>query len=307
MKPIVVVGSINMDLVTHVDRIPRPGETVTGTSFQIHSGGKGANQAVAIAKLGYPCILLGAVGEDVFGQNLLRTLSAYNVDITNVREVPGSSGTATIIVDSNAENCIVVTPGSNAQVTEEYVTRHEHLIRSAGIVLLQLEIPIATIEWVVRCCAENGIPVMLDPAPARALSRDVLRNLDWFTPNETEAEFYAPQTKSPSEAIEQLFAIGPRNVILKRGSQGAIVADAEGKCFHAEAFEVTAIDTTAAGDAFNGAFAVAMMRGLPFPECARFAAAAAAIAVTRCGAQPSLPTNAEVVAFMDRTTQLPAV
>lgn len=307
MKPIVVVGSINMDLVTQADRIPRLGETVTGKDFQVHSGGKGANQAVAVAKLGYPCVLLGAVGDDVFGDKLLRTLRGYAVDTNYVREVVGSSGTASIIVNSNAENCIVVTPGANVLVSEEYLIAHQHVIKSAGLVLLQLEIPIESVEWVVRCCAENKIPVMLDPAPARPLSSEIMRSVDWFTPNQTEAEFYTDSADgSTDEVVDKLFAMGIRNVILKRGAEGALVARSAGQRSWTRAFKVAALDTTAAGDAFNGAFAVGLMRGMPVDECARFASAAAALAVTRCGAQPSLATLKEVSEFMAAHVSDPA-
>jgi ribokinase len=304
MKPIIVVGSINMDLVTHADRIPRPGETLTGTDFQVHSGGKGANQAVAIGKLGYPCTLLGAVGKDVFGEKLLRNLSTHGVETGYIRDVPGSSGTASIIVSSTGENCIIVTPGSNASVTPDYLAAHEHLIKTAGIVLLQLEIPIESVEWVVRCCAESGIPVMLDPAPAQPLPEQLLRSVDWFTPNQTEAEFYSDYAKTTDEILSRLFAKGIRNVVLKRGEEGALIADVDGCREWTSAFPVSAVDTTAAGDAFNGAFAVALMRKLSLAECGRFASAAAAISVTRCGAQPSLPSEKEVSAFMSIHSQV---
>lgn len=299
MKPIVVVGSINMDLVTHVDRIPRPGETLIGTGFQLHPGGKGANQAVAVARLGYPCVLLGAVGDDVFGQDLLRNLEAYGVAVCHVLTVPGPSGTASIAVSSSAENSIIVTPGSNTQVTTKYLADNASLLREAGMVLAQLEIPLDTVEWLARFCAENQVPLMLDPAPARALSASLLEKVDWFTPNQTEAEFYAGEESATETILAKLFGKRIRNVILKRGSEGAWIANANGMRCGIEAFEVAARDTTAAGDAFNGAFAVALMRGQSIEECGRFAAAAAAISVTRCGAQPSLATDQEVVAFME--------
>jgi ribokinase len=300
MKPIVVVGSINMDLVTEVERIPRPGETLIGTGFQTHSGGKGANQAVAVARLGHPCVLLGAVGEDVFGQDLLRTLRGYGVDTSRVRTVPGPSGTASIAVSASAENSIIVTPGANGHVSADYLTRNADLIREAGIVLAQLEIPIETIEALTRFCAEHNVPVMLDPAPARTLSPSILKQVSWFTPNQVEAEFFAGDGGT-DELLAKLFDIGIRHVILKRGSEGALIADANGMRCRVDAFEVTARDTTAAGDAFNGAFAVALMRGEPINECGRFAAAAAGISVTRAGAQPSLPTKHEVTAFLETT------
>jgi ribokinase len=304
MKPIVVVGSINVDLVTHAERIPRAGETLTGTDFRVHSGGKGANQAVAVGKLGHPCTLLGAVGNDVFGDKLLRTLSAYGVDTAYIQDISGSSGTASIIVSSTAENCIVVTPGANACVTEDYLAAHEHVIKSAGMVLLQLEIPIASVEWVIRCCARNRVPVMLDPAPARPLTPEILSNVEWFTPNQTEADFYTGNGNADpaGQMLARLFAAGVRNVILKRGAEGALIANVSGGLHWTRAFEVNAVDTTAAGDAFNGAFAVALMRGLTVPECGRFAAAAAAISVTRFGAQPSLPTGKEVEDLMALAT-----
>jgi ribokinase len=298
MKPIVVVGSINMDLVTRAERIPRPGETLIGTDFQLHSGGKGANQAVAVAKLGYPCTLLGAVGDDVFGTDLLHTLARYGVDTKHVRRVPGSSGTASIVVGANAENCIVVTPGSNASVTQEYLSQQLAIIQNAGLVLLQLEIPIESVEWVVRCCAENKVPVMLDPAPACSLPAELFGNIEWFTPNQTEAEFYADGASSIDAVLGKLLATGIRNVILKRGSEGALIATSNGERSWTDAFEVAAVDTTAAGDAFNGAFGVALMRGMSVAQAARFAAAAAALSVTRCGAQPSLATQQEVAEFM---------
>jgi ribokinase len=298
MKPIVVVGSINMDLVTQVERIPRAGETLTGTGFQTHSGGKGANQAAAVARLGHQCVLLGAVGEDVFGQDLLKTLRGYGVDTGKVLTVRGPSGTASIAVSASAENSIIVTPGANAHVSTDYLTRNAELIREAGIVLAQLEIPIETIEALTRFCAEHKVPVMLDPAPARPLGASILRQVHWFTPNQIEAEFYGGRG-STDEVLGKLFAAGIPHVILKCGSEGALIADANGMRCRVEPFEVTARDTTAAGDAFNGAFAVALMRGYSIHESGRFAAAAAAISVTRAGAQPSLASQEEVAAFLE--------
>lgn len=301
MNPIVVIGSINMDLVSQAPRIPRPGETVKGCGFQLHSGGKGANQAVAAAKLGYPCILLGAVGDDVFGTDLLRTLRGYGVDTQHVATVPGPSGTAIIVVDSDAENAIVVTPGSNASVTVDYLQRNLEIIRNAGVVLLQLEIPLETVEWIIGYCAEHHVKVMLDPAPAASLSSAALKEVDWFTPNQTEAEFYTGDGLSTETMLSQMFQKGLRNVILKRGAEGAVIASENGSRYTVNAFQVPAIDTTAAGDAFNGAFAVAYMRSLSIEECGRFAAAAAALSVTRTGAQPSLATLDEVTAFCKKS------
>jgi ribokinase len=297
MKPIVVVGSINVDLVTEVSRVPRPGETLTGTGFQLHSGGKGGNQAVAVARLGYPCTILGAVGDDVFGRDLSDNLQKYGVDTRHLLRVPGPSGTATIVVSSTAENSIIVTPGANAHVSAAYLEAHADVIRGAGIVLTQLEIPLATVVRLIDFCAENGVPLMLDPAPAIPLAASLLARVTWFTPNETEAEFYAGEGRADDEMLGTLFGMGVRNVILKRGSEGALIAGSDGTRARIDAFRVAALDTTAAGDAFNGAFAVALMRGGSADDCGRFASAAAALSVTRRGAQPSMPNAEEVAAF----------
>jgi ribokinase len=298
MKPIVVVGSINMDLVSQTERIPKPGETLIGTSFQLHSGGKGANQAVAVARLGYPSTLLGVLGDDIFGTQLLATLQGFGVDMSHAGFVAGSSGTASIVVDARGENTIIVTPGSNLQVTPTYLRSKLDVLRSAGMILAQLEVPIETVEWLAQFCAESGVPLMLDPAPAQVLPAELLAGVTWLTPNQTEAAFYAANSESTEDMLGRLFAQGVANVILKEGSDGAVVATADGVRKRVQAFPVDVLDTTAAGDAFNGAFAVALMRNLPLEECARFAAAAAAISVTRNGAQSSLASGEEVLAFL---------
>ena len=293
MKPIVVVGSINMDLVTQTERIPGPGETLIGSGFEVHSGGKGANQAVAVARLGYPCILLGALGDDIFGRQLLASLTGDGVATEHLAQVPGASGTATIVVDSNGENTIIVTPGANHAVTPEYLGTKMDVLRGAGMVLAQLEIPIETISWLARQCREMGVPLMLDPAPAQELPPAIFNGIAWFTPNQTETAFYSGGLEGEGN-LAALLQKGIRNVVLKEGGDGALLATADGRRERVEPFAVAALDTTAAGDAFNGAFAVALMRDLPAAESARFAAAAAAISVTRKGAQPSLATETEV-------------
>jgi len=297
-KPIVVVGSINMDLVAHTRRIPVPGQTVIGTGFDTTPGGKGANQAVAVARLGYQVHMVGAVGEDVFGQALLDNLTNAGVGTAAVARVSGPSGVAPILVAENGENSIVVVPGANGKVDTASVDRQATLIRSAGMVLCQLELPIETVSYLLALCSEAGVPVMLDPAPAAPLPEATWVQVAWFTPNETEAAFYLANNSKPEAAANQLLAKGVRGVVLKRGAEGAYVAIAGGKAAWVQPFQVEAVDTVGAGDCFNGAFAVALLESHDPFAAARFASAAAAISVTRRGAQASMPTRAEVDAFM---------
>ena len=293
-KPIVVVGSVTMDLVTRSRVIPRIGQTVIGTSFETTPGGKGANQAVAAARLGYPVEMVALVGTDAFGPQLLANLKNAGVGIGAMQQVEGSSGLAPLMVAENGENAIVVVPGANGKVDRGSVDRHAELIRKAGIVLCQLELPLDTVSYTLALCAEAGVPAMLDPAPAAALPAAVWRQVAWFTPNETEAAFYVGEGLSTEEAAQQLLARGLRGVVLKRGSEGAYVAVAGGRADWVAPFPVQAIDTVAAGDCFNGAFAVALLEGRDPWQAARFANAAAAIAVTRRGAQASMPGRKDV-------------
>jgi ribokinase len=318
-KPIVVVGSINMDLVARTKTIPRPGETVTGIGFETTPGGKGANQAVAAARLGYPVKMVGMVGEDVFGQALLDNLSDAGVDVWAVDRVAGPSGVAPILVAENGENSIVVVPGANGKADREYVDKNAELIRGAGMVLLQLEIPMETNSRVLEICAEANVPVMLDPAPAASLPDDAWQRITWLTPNETEAGFYLGGAADAETAARKVLALGVHGVVLKRGTEGAYVGsqvpesgpfdklragsgapnsseDAGG--IWVKPFKVEAVDTVGAGDCFNGAFAVALMEGRYPVDAAHFASAAAAISVTRRGAQASMPTRAEVDEFL---------
>jgi ribokinase len=301
-KPIVVVGSINMDLVASTPRIPRAGETLIGSDFTTTPGGKGANQAVAVAKLGYPVHLVGMVGEDVFGQALLSNLVGAGVSTNAVATVPGPSGVAPILLSATGENSIVVVPGANGKVTPEFIDKQTALIRSAGMVLCQLELPMDTVSHTLTVCAKAGVPVMLDPAPAATLSNAHWSQVAWFTPNETEAAFYLGSTLEPEAAAERLLARGPRGVVFKRGSEGAYIAQSGHAGSRTEPFRVEAIDTVAAGDCFNGAFAVALLEGRDPQSAAYFASAAAAISVTRRGAQASMPTRAEVDDFLAQYT-----
>ena len=305
-KPIVVVGSINLDLVAVADRIPAIGETVIGTDFQIHAGGKGANQAVAAARLGYPVRIIGRIGNDAFGVELKTHLQKAGVDVSGVAVDEGASGAAVILVSSRGENSIVVAPGANSNVTPEYIEQNINAIQGAGIVLAQLEIPLESVEYLSTICARGKVPLVLDPAPARKLPAELIAETCWFTPNETEAAFYALEntgaTGSPTaeQTARKLLAMGCEGVVLKMGSRGVYLASHTGIGEFVPAFEVKAVDTTAAGDAFNGAFAVGLMMGKSPGHSAVFAAGVAAISVTRMGAQPSMPTMAEVESFMSQ-------
>ncbi|KAA6464681.1 ribokinase [Acidobacteria bacterium AB60] len=298
-KPIVVIGSINMDLVARTPRIPLAGETLTGSAFDTTSGGKGANQAVAIARLGHPVAMLGALGNDVFGDALLKSLKAEGVDTSGISRIPGPSGVAQIQVADNGQNSIVVVPGANAKVDTTLLDQQKALIASAGMVLLQLEIPRDTVLHAIDLCAAARVPVMLDPAPAAPLPESLWSRIAWFTPNETEAPVYVSAKLTVKDAAQQLIARGLKGVVLKRGAEGALVAARDGRAKWLPAFKVKAIDSVGAGDCFNGALAVALMEGQDPIVAAHFASAAAALSVTRRGAQASMPTRAELDRFLD--------
>jgi ribokinase len=297
-KPIVVFGSINMDLVARTPMIPRAGQTLIGTAFNTTPGGKGANQAVAVARLGYPVHMIGAVGDDVFAQALLDNLRSSGVDASAVQRVSGPSGVAPIAVADSGENSIIVVPGANAKVDGGLVDRYLTLIESAGMVLCQLELPIESTLHMLEVCAGAQVPVILDPAPAADLPHFAWPLIQWCTPNETEAILYAGTGLSAEQTAQKLLALGLQGVVLKRGAEGAYVATSSGEAAWIKPFPVRAIDTVAAGDCFNGAFAVALMEGNSPVQAARFASAAAALSVTRRGAQASMPSRAEANAML---------
>ncbi len=298
-KPIVIVGSITMDLVARTPRIPSIGETLIGTGFNTTPGGKGANQSVAAARLGARVAMVAKVGEDAYGEALLENLKSAGVETAAMARAAGSSGLAPMFVADNGQNSIVVVPGANGKMDRAVVDNHADLIRSAAMVLCQLEIPMDTLEYTLEFCAKSNVPVMLDPAPAAALPDAVWSRVAWFTPNETEAAFYVGDGASTEDSAKRLLAKGLRGVVLKRGGDGAYVAVAEGNAEWVKPFKVEAIDTVAAGDCFNGAFAVALQEGKDPWAAARFANAAAAICVTRKGAQASMPSRAEVDDFLN--------
>lgn len=297
-KPIVVVGSITMDLVTRTPRIPAIGQTLIGTGFETTPGGKGANQAVAAARLGYPVAMVAKVGDDAYGPALLENLKRAGVETAAMTQTAGSSGLAPMFVADDGLNAIVVVPGANGKMDRAAVDNHADLIRSAGMVLCQLEIPMDALSYTLDFCSRAGVPVMLDPAPAAALPEAVWGQVAWFTPNETEAAYYVGDGSGTEATAERLLAKGLRGVVLKRGGDGAYVAVAGGRAGWVRPFKVEAIDTVAAGDCFNGAFAVALLEGRDPWVAARFANAAAAICVTRKGAAASMPWRAEVDEFL---------
>ena len=266
-KPIVVVGSINIDLVAVTRRIPVVGETVIGSDFRIHPGGKGANQAVAIARLGYPVRLIGRLGNDTFGAELRASLEQAGVEVSGVSTSDGASGVAVIMVSGRGENSIVLAPGANYKVTAADIDANISILRSAGMVLAQLEIPLETVEYLAQVCAREGVPLILDPAPAVQLPPGIFKDIAWFTPNQTEAAFYLmdrlpeanPQT--PAEMARTLLSRGCRGVVLKMGAGGTYLGSHGGVDSLVPAFTVNAIDTTAAGDAFNAGFATGLMLG----------------------------------------------
>ncbi len=305
-RSIIVVGSLNADLVQHVARLPRPGETVSGGELTIIPGGKGANQACAAARLGGRVRMIGQVGEDAFGPLLTNSLGDAGVDTSGVVQCQASTGTAVIFVLPSGENVIVISPGANGTLSAELVEeRLASALAPTSFLLLQLEIPLAAVRVSLAMARRLGVTTVLDPAPAQSLPSALLAQVDYLTPNQSEAAFLlgteteAGSVEEAQAAARQLVALGPSNVILKLGAQGVVLANKEG-CTHVPGFAVEAIDTTAAGDTFNGAFAAALSRELPTLEAARFANAAAALSVTRRGAQSSIPDLGETDAFLSR-------
>jgi ribokinase len=299
---VIVVGSTNTDMTVRVPRIPAPGETVLGSDFHITAGGKGANQAVAAARAGGKVVFVTAVGADEFGQRAAENFAREGIDVDLIRRVPRMpSGVALIFVDETGENSIAVAPGANGELRPEDVEPLGRLLESGDVILLQLETPLATVAAAVRVAAMRQVRVILNPAPAQALPDSFLESVTMLTPNEREAEQLTGVVSSDEESLTRAAGIlhrrGVRDVVITLGARG-VFAFQEGAGVLVPAFRVEAVDTTAAGDVFNGALAVALVDGRSAHGAIRFASAAAGISVTRMGAQASAPSRMEIEAFL---------
>jgi len=295
---ILVFGSINMDLVVRTPRLPARGETLTGSTFSTSPGGKGANQAVACAKLGAKTQMIGRVGDDLFGETLLGSLASSGVDASLVAvDANAASGVALIAVDDEAENNIIIVPGANGTIGEKDLPWLEMALDNVGLLLMQLEIPLNMVVAAAEIARQKKVTTILDPAPARQLPEDLYPLVDILTPNETEAAQlvgFPVRTRDQVErAAQTLLARGVKQAIIKLGTQGVYALNNRGGKFY-PAIPVTAIDTVAAGDAFNGALAVALSEGRTFEEAVQWGLAGGALAVTKEGAQEAMPDRSEL-------------
>ena len=297
-KPILVIGSLNMDLVVAVPRHPLPGETILGSNTNLYPGGKGANQAVAAARAGGQVKMAGQIGADDFGRQLKDTLKKNHVDTQLIQNSPDPTGMALITIDPQGQNVIVVSPGANGRFTPHRLKKKQ--IQSAGLIVMQLEIPMETVAWVAEAAMEAEIPVLLNPAPIQPLSEALLDCLDYLILNETEAsQLTGRPLRDRVDAAEIAAELQERvpRVIVTLGRSGVVWCGPEDQGYR-PAYAVEVVDTTAAGDSFCGSLAVQIAAATPWSEAIRFATAAAALTVTRAGAQPSLPTRQEIEQFL---------
>lgn len=296
---ILVIGSSNTDMVVKSDRLPAPGETVLGGTFLMNAGGKGANQAVAAARLKGQVTFVAKVGNDIFGQQAITGFQQEIIDTTYVvTDADQPSGVALINVDAQGENCITVAPGANAHLQPTETQAALQAAAAGTLALLQLEIPLPTVEYVVEQAAAQGLRVILNPAPAQSLPETLFPHLFLITPNETEAEIltgiHVTNEATAEQAAQKLHKMGVTNVVITLGSKGAyLYSDNRGQLIPVP--RVTAVDSTAAGDCFNGALAVALAEDQTLPEAVAFACKAASISVTRMGAQASMPKRSEIL------------
>ncbi|GGE28158.1 ribokinase [Pullulanibacillus camelliae] len=287
---ITVIGSMNMDLVTEVERPPKPGETIRGQRFYFHPGGKGANQAVAAARLGADVTMIGCVGDDIFGDQLIDNLRQKNVNTEHIQVIKGkSSGTAQITV-KHESNSIIVVPGANNEVSAAYVASLEAVITQSDVVLLQLEIPLSTVMAAAKIAHDHGILVILNPAPFQRLSPELIDLIDYLTPNELEYDDLMKNARSRELA---------KKLIVTKGKRGAQYFDGE-RLATVPTYNVEVVDTTGAGDAFNGALAYCLAKNKPLDTAIHFANAVGALSVKRHGAQEGMPTLEEVQLFLRR-------
>ena len=300
MKNICVIGSLNMDLVVNVDTMPKPGQTIIGSNFKEVPGGKGANQAVAMARLNGNVSMIGKVGEDGFGQTLINSLKNDKVDTTYIQTAKGATGVAFITVDKNAQNSIVVSPGANFEVKEDDIDNNIEAIKNSDIVVLQLETPLNTIKYALNKAKELNKYTILNPAPAVKLDDEIIKNVDLLTPNETELEIISGVSIETEEDIQKAAQImiekGVKELIVTLGSKGSLYINKEKSMFK-KAYKVEAVDTTAAGDSYTGALAVALSQDKNIEDAMDFASKVGALSVLKEGAQSSLPTLEDVKNF----------
>lgn len=300
MKNICVIGSLNMDLVVNVDIMPKPGQTIIGSNFKEVPGGKGANQAVAMARLNGNVSMIGKVGEDGFGQTLINSLKNDKVDTTYIQTAKGATGVALITVDKNAQNSIVVSPGANFEVKEDDIDNNIEAIKNSDIVVLQLETPLNTIKYALNKAKELNKYTILNPAPAVKLDDEIIKNVDLLTPNETELEIISGVSIETEEDIQKAAQImlekGVKELIVTLGSKGSLYINKEKSMFK-KAYKVEAVDTTAAGDSYTGALAVALSQDKNIEDAMDFASKVGALSVLKEGAQSSLPTLEDVKNF----------
>ncbi|ATL92581.1 ribokinase [Aeromonas sp. CU5] len=302
MNRLVVLGSVNADHVLRVPHFPRPGETLTGHSYQVVPGGKGANQAVAAARLGAPVSFIARIGDDAIGHQMKTGFAKDGIDVSAVElDDTLPTGIAIIYVSDEGENSIGISAEANGALSPAVVQRHETMIANAHTLLLQLEVPLESVFEAARLARAHGTRVVLNPAPARPLSSDLLALVDLITPNQTEAELLTgvkvTDEASAREAAARFHQMGIADVMITLGSQGVYCSNEQQQQL-IPGFRVEAVDTTAAGDTFNGALLAAELAGAEFSDAVRFAHGAAALSVTKFGAQSSIPSKAEVDAFL---------
>lgn len=302
MKKCAVIGSVNMDIVARVPYFPRPGETMTGSDFRTVPGGKGANQAIALARLGVPVKMAGKVGADAFGSQYLEHFRKNGADVSAVTvETDIATGIANILVNAEGENYIVIVPGANERCDREWLDGALEQVKDCDIFLMQLEIPMETVTECVRRLHAMGKTVILDPAPAVPLSQELLKGVDYVTPNETELRILTselPETAETDERVRHLIRTTGCTVIHKHGGDGAYIGTEEG-ILHVPGYRVKAVDTTAAGDTFNAGLAAGLAMGKSVAEAVRLGNAAGALAVTAFGAQEGMPTLKQAEALMN--------